>query len=229
MNYIVKMNLANCSELVDETVNLECLVELMISDPEERRRVLSERSFYSSMSERLYELLDAMDETGNSELADLLKPGRKRRVYALCYPSMYVDLLEMLKMKNVKSVNIIDYVNIRSRVATCDHAYVMDRYLEGPGVSGDCPSLVRMSTSMAKYMREIEDVGRLMEMLMGCTVDISCVVGDEMSKSMRVLDMSELSLRWRANSVSEKCLKRYCAILHMMSYGDSVSMSIRRE
>lgn len=64
---------------------------------------------------------------------------------------------------------------------------------------------------------------------MKCTVDIRCHIDEKMERSMKVLQKSVLSLRWRADSVSEKCLKRYCAILHTMSYGYNISMSIRHE
>lgn len=222
-------------ELCRNTENVDMLVARMVPNPVIKQRILlatippytQNDRFYEYMRRRpddeLEKLLDAMDESENGHLADMLVPTRVKREEEK--NNMYGHFLESVRSMCPMSVNIYGESMPKSRVCIEDHPYVLAHYLGTRNIDR-CP--IGMKSALARYKREMIDTEKLLDLLTSCDVMIKLRFSEVMKKSMQVLQCSVLKFspdyKW-----SDDKRSRACALLHTMTYAANFSIAIRRD
>lgn len=196
-------------------------------------------------------LVDILDRTCNSHVADLIKPGRERPAAVVDGPAavgaglgMFEEVVRAVRamapieMKTERSnmpvyktaVDLYSGALPRSEIGLNDLPYVVALKI-GHGRASvqawrNCPTGSALTEAYAKYEREIESAKALIGALSGCTVLMTSMPSPAMTNAMKVLGIpspyvSTSGTSGTADMYSPRDTDRLAAIIHLISYGSN--------
>lgn len=212
---------------------------------------------YSYMMRRNYQydkLLEALDATNNSHIADVLCPNRKKPVEdvdVVLQPSgMFSELIEAVQAMapiatTTERSNLPVYkttINVYtgslpiSTVGLNDLPYAMalmsGMYSQATVQSWEgCPTGFALNDAFERYKKEMESAEKLLECLSESAIQIVSCPSEAMRPAMKFLESSTLIFHPHfdvKNMIASEKM-RITMLLHLITYGDSLSINVRRD
>lgn len=258
--------------LIKHTTDIESVVNHLFANKvltQSTKEVILSKTTTSGKNSELYDymmrrnyqydkLLEALDASNNSHIADVLCHNRKKpveeEVDVVLQPSkssgMFAELIGAVQAMapiatTTERSNLPVYkttINVYSgslpvsTVGLNDLPYAMalmsGRYLQATVQSWEgCPTGFALNDAFERYKKEMDSAEKLLECLSECAIQIASYPSEAMRPAMKFLESSTLifyPLFDIKNMIASEKM-RITMLLHLITYGDSLSINVRRD